>query len=381
MILKKKMLGASYGLIVASVAMFSMTGTANATNESATISLKMDPTQGGLFKEVFQPVDWQVASTIDTADPTIQPMKEANLSHPRGALTFNPNPKMPVCPDDKIGPPPTNLSITVPEAIERCPDSIIGNGFATFALAQQTSLPRDGLILVFNGGLEPSGPLKGRPTVKTYSYSYDTGVGVYSEATLEVDGSLDFAIPQLTADSSVTSLATSIPGEPYSLYVASQNITVDVPAGQDPNFARARCATGTWDYSTEFLLGDRDTLGNPTSPTTTLNESASVGCAGATGKGKFANLKIKGPASVKKGKKGTYKVTVKNTGTATAKSVKLAASGKGVSGKASGGNIAPGKSKTIKVKVKFVKKGKVKTTFKVTGKQARAKTGKKTVKV
>ncbi|HTU13583.1 MAG TPA: CARDB domain-containing protein, partial [Solirubrobacterales bacterium] len=85
--------------------------------------------------------------------------------------------------------------------------------------------------------------------------------------------------------------------------------------------------------------------------------------------------KVKGPKSVKKGKKGTYKVTVKNTGTAIAKGVKIAASGKGASGKASGGNIAPGASKTISVKVKFSKKGRFKVKLRASAKGVAANVG------
>jgi len=356
-------------------AALSLAGPANAAGETTEMNLLMPSAGGSLFKEAAKPVNWRVETQVNAPGATILPMKNANLTMPQ-ELSFTPDPDMPVCGDDKIGPPPTNVSITVPEAIERCPDSIIGNGLATFALAQQTALGRDGVMIVFNGGLQ-----NGNARLKVYAYSYDTGVGLYTEAVLQDDGSLDFAIPQLTADSSVTSLNLNIPGETTSLFVASQDITVTLPPGDDPLYAQATCKTNSWSWGGEFLLGQRDTLGNPTSPTTTLTNSGATDCVGATGKGKFANLKIKGPASVKKGKKGTYKVKVKNTGTATAKSVKLKVTGKGVSGKASGGNIAPGKSKTIKVKVKFAKKGKIKTTFKVTGKQASAKTGKKTIRV
>jgi len=372
-------LAASFGLGV--VLLCSAAGSAAATNESAVISMKMDPLQGGLFKEAPKPVNWQIGTEITTADAEIQPMKQANLSLPDGSLTFNPDPDMAVCQDSEIGPPPTNVSITVPEAIERCPDSIIGNGTATFALAQQTSLPRDGVMIVYNGGRQQSGPLKGRPRVKIYAYSYDTGVGVYSEAALSKEGSLDFAVPQLTVDSSVTSLNLNIPGVPTQLYVESQDLTVDIPAGDDPDYAQARCATGSWRYGAEFLLGDRDTLNQPTSPTTILNETAVEPCSGANGKAKLASLKVTGPGSVETGKKGTYKVTLKNTGTATARSVRLEVTGKGVSGKAGGGNIAPGKSRTVTVKVKFARKGLARVSFKATAVRTASKTGKVRINV
>lgn len=51
-------------------------------------------------------------------------------------------------------------------------------------------------------------------------------------------------------------------------------------------------------------------------------------------------MKVKGPKAVKSGQKGTFRVTVRNTGTASAKKVKVTASGAG-NGSASGGKIKP----------------------------------------
>jgi len=378
--LTRRFTQAVLSMCLAAVGLFAFAGSANAAGETATIGLKMDPLKGGLFKEAFKPVNWQVETKINVPDgaATIEPMKESNLSLPGGSLTFNPDPSMPVCPDDKVN--ATTVSVPVETIIAACPNSVIGNGTAIFALAQQTSLPRDGVMIVFNGGLQKSGPLKGQPRIMVYAYSYDTEVGVYTEATLAKDGSLDFPIPVLTADSSVTSLNLAIPGVPTTVDFPAKGITANLPAGQDPNYAQAKCPTGSWDYAAEFVLGDRPE-GLPPGPTTTLNETSVQPCTGAAGKAKFAGVKVKGPSKAKRGKKTTYKVKIENNGTATAKKVKLKVTGKGVSGKASGGNIAPGKSKTIKVKVKFKKKGKIKTTFKATAAKTKAKAGKKKIKV
>jgi len=341
----------------------------------------MDPISGSLFKDSFKPVNWQVATAITVPDgaATISPMKVADINNPNGQLTFNPSSKMPVCADSAIG--PGLVSIPVEQAVAKCPNSIIGNGLAKFALAQQTALPRDGVILLFNGGKQTTGPLKGQPRIKLYAYSYDTGVGLYTESALSKSGLLNFAVPPLTADSSVTSLNLNIPGKPESLYVVSKDITVNLPAGQDKNYAQARCSGSAWAFKGTFQLGSRNTADEPTGPTTTVSSDSSTPCSGAAGKARFGGLKIKGPSSVKQGKKGTFKVTVKNSGTATAKSVKIVASGKGAKGKGTTGQITPGTSKTVKVKVKFTKKGKVKVKFKATASKTNAKTGSKSVKV
>jgi len=369
---------ASFG-IAASMSL-ALAGSASATNESATIGMKMDPLAGGLTRDSYKPVNWQIETVISTPDATIEPLKESNLSLPDGSLTFNPDPKMPVCGDDKIN--ASSVSVPVETAIAACPNSIIGNGRATFALGQQTAISRDGVILVFNGGLQKSGPLKGQPRIMVYAYSYDTGVGVYSEAALSRKGDLDFKVPQLTADSSVTSLSLNIPGKEESLYVASLDKTVKLPTGQDNTYAQARCATGKWNYGAQFLLGDRNTAGEPTSPTTELNETGVQTCSGSGGRSgvKFAGLKIKGPGSVKAGQSGTFKVTVKNTGKKTAKGGKVTVSGKGVKGTAKFGKLRKGKSTTIKVKVRFSSKGKIKANFKASA-SGSSKTTTKTVKV
>ena len=85
-------------------------------------------------------------------------------------------------------------------------------------------------------------------------------------------------------------------------------------------------------------------------------------------------MSVKGPAKVKKGKKATYKVKVTNSGNADATGVKVKVKGKGVKAKKKVGKIPAGKSKTVKVKLKPKKPGKVKLTFKVTSKNAGGKT-------
>jgi len=375
----KRFIAVIASLALTAFAALSLAGSANAANETAESSLKMDPISGTLYKEAFKPVNWQVETKIlvPAGATTIEPMKVANLSNPTGLLTFNPDPDMPVCLDTAIG--PGLVSIPVEQAIAKCPDSIIGNGLAKFALAQQTALPRDGVELVFNGGIVASGENKGLPRIKIYAYSYDTGVGLYTEAVLKKNGDLFFNIPPLTADSSVTSLNLSIPGKPESLYVVSKDITVNLPAGQDKNYAQAKCPGSSFPFAAQFLLGDRNTAGEDTGPTTTLNNTSNTACTGAAGAAKFS-LKLKGPSVVKLGKKGTFKVTVENTGTASAKGGKITASGKGVKGSAKLPTVAPGASKTVTVKAKFSKSGKIKTKFKVAAGKA-SKTISKTVKV
>ena len=98
-------------------------------------------------------------------------------------------------------------------------------------------------------------------------------------------------------------------------------------------------------------------------------------------KAKIGKVSLKGPAKAKKGKKATYKVKVTNSGNAAATGVKLKVKGKGIKAKKSVGKIAADKAKTVKVKLKFKKPGKVKLTFKVTSSNAGGKTVKRKIRV
>jgi hypothetical protein len=101
----------------------------------------------------------------------------------------------------------------------------------------------------------------------------------------------------------------------------------------------------------------------------------------STTRARIGKVTVKGPASARKGKSATYSAKITNSGSAVAKGVRLKVSGRGISFDASVGKIAAGKSRTVKVKLKPRKTGKVKVTFKVTSSNAGSKTVKKTVTV
>jgi DNA-binding beta-propeller fold protein YncE len=96
---------------------------------------------------------------------------------------------------------------------------------------------------------------------------------------------------------------------------------------------------------------------------------------------RIGKVTVRGPASARKGKTATYSAKITNSGSAVAKGVRLRVSGRGISFNTSVGKIAAGKSRTVKVKLKPRKTGKVKVTFKVTSSNAGSKTVKKTVTV
>ncbi len=98
-------------------------------------------------------------------------------------------------------------------------------------------------------------------------------------------------------------------------------------------------------------------------------------------KAQISKVAVSGPKKVKKGKKATYKIRVSNSGREAAKNVRVKIAGRGIRSNKFVGSIAAGSTRTVKVKLRPKKKGKIKTTFKVTSGNAGNKTVKKTIRV
>jgi len=299
--------------------------------------------QGSLYKEVKKPVNLSLNADITpgAGDTTLLPLMEASFNLPTD-LSFNPDPNMPVCTEVNAG----NSNFSGATAISLCPNSIVGDGTANIMLAGQVAaLITDPELTIFNGGVDSSGG----GVLAIHAYSASTNAGIFMSGAIQ-NGTLDVLIPRLTADSATSTFTLNIPGT----------------QGQDKGYAEATCKTGTYTSSATLTLGNRSSGGVVSNETSLTTDPTTTDCVGLAGKAKLS-AKVKGPAKVKSGKKGTFKVTLKNTGTASAKSVKVKASGGG-KGSASGGTIKPGTSKTVKVKVKVTgKKGKkVTVKFKTT---------------
>lgn len=157
--------------------------------------------------------------------------------------------------------------------------------------------------------------------------------------------------------------------------VDTAKIQCKLDAGAFADCTSPKTFTGLTDGTHTAIFRAMDAAGNqdPTPATSTFTVNATIY------KAKIGKVRIMGPSKVKKGKKATYKVKVFNSGNADATGVQLQV--KGIKAKGKVGTIAVGKSKTVKVKLKFKKPGKVKLTFKVTSSNAGGKTVKKTITV
>jgi len=328
------------------------TGMANAANPTADATVSVEG-QGSLYKEALKPVKLSLTTNITppAGATTLLPLLISDTLLPP-EVTFVPDSKMPVCTAVNEG----NADFPPETARNLCPDSILGDGTSKLYLAQQVAAPIiDPVQTIFNGG-------GGKIAIQAYSASTNHGIFLTGEIK---NGHLTLSVPRLTADSAV--------------YFSQLNIPGDI--GQDSGFVQATCKTGTYTSSAEIKLGKRDAAGTISNQLTLESAPKDQACTGLAGKAKFS-LAVKAPAKVKSGKKGAFKVTVTNKGTASSAKGKVTASGAG-KGSASLPAIKPGAKKTVTVKAKVTgKKGKkVTVKFKATGGSGVSASGKAKVKV
>ena len=165
----------------------------------------------------------------------------------------------------------------------------------------------------------------------------------------------------------------------------SNNVSVMLGDGSGIFGPKTDFATGETPYA--VISDDFNRDGMPDLATANFEAntvSVLLGGGGSKPSGKKARIgrvKVGGPAKVRNGKKATYKVRITNSGNARANGVELKVKGKGVRAKKTVGRIAAGKTRTIKVSLKFKKPGRIKAAFRVTSKNAGGKTVKKKIRV
>lgn len=327
-----------------------LAGNANAADESVELSFEAGPISGNLFRETDRPIDARLRIQVKVPEGATRmtPMINSRVDFPE-EITFDPDPKVtPPCPASKVG-PQINLAQGVAGVVSICPRSVIGTGVATIKLAQLMSAElQDPQLVLFNAGRTS----EGRPKITIYGYSKNAGSGLLMDGFLAPDGKLDIAIGTLPFDSAVSDFTIGIPGEALPVIPGTGPGGGDEVVGQDPTYLLARCSSGTWKANGEFSFATRNqSTGELTSSITELDSNeASLPCQGLKGKPVLAPMTIK-----KKGQKGsvrTFSVTVRNRGTATARSLKLKVTGDG-RGNAGVGKIPAGLKRDVKVTVRL----------------------------
>lgn len=318
---------------------------ADADQESATANIEMAPLTGTLFRESPRAVNWRVEAEVASPWPEVQqvlPLKRIRVTFPV-EMSFNPDPRMPVCPDSKVGPAPVNMSVSPETILARCPKSVLGNGTAELFLARGNLADgpflKDGVLIIFNGGRNRDGSA----SLKVYGYSELLGIGVYIEGKMRRNR-LDVVIPYLTADSSVGRFNLNIPGTD-SPFPARR--------GLDPGFVRATCANGTWNGFASFILGNRDLSGNPSGPESVVDAPpVSKSCSGVKGSPRLRVTRATRLRYSPKLARSTYSVTLRNAGTATARGFRLRARGRRLGGLTRVAAIRPGAVRKVRIVVR-----------------------------
>ncbi len=145
--------------------------------------------------------------------------------------------------------------------------------------------------------------------------------------------------------------------------------------------AGLRVATSSFPNSYDVPIQDDCTTGYiPWTASTTAPTEPPPGAKAK--KARISKVKVSGPAKVRRGSKATYRVKITNSGNDDARVVRIRVNGRGV---VSNGLtvpwIAQRRTNTFKLKLRFKKPGKVRTSFKVTSRNAGGKTVKKKIKV
>jgi hypothetical protein len=98
-------------------------------------------------------------------------------------------------------------------------------------------------------------------------------------------------------------------------------------------------------------------------------------------KARIGKLTVTGPSALKKGKAATYRAKITNSGNAAATGVRLVVSGRGIRLSSPVGRINAGATRTVKLRVRPSRTGRIKATFKATSGNAGSRTVRKTVRV
>jgi hypothetical protein len=96
---------------------------------------------------------------------------------------------------------------------------------------------------------------------------------------------------------------------------------------------------------------------------------------------RIGKVSVTGPARVKRGKTSAYKVRIANSGDAQATGVRLVVTGRGIRINAPVGRIGAGATRTVNLRLRPSRTGRVKATFKVTSSNAGSRTVRKTITV
>jgi len=328
---------------------------ADASDESVTLSMQAEAAEGNLFREAPRAVraSLDIGVTVPPSATVVTPMINSRVKFPKD-MTFHPDPKKtPVC--TKVN-PQASLGSGVTAMVDLCPRSVIGTGTARIHLARSALIPPldDPRLVIFNAGTTA----QGRPKITIYGFSKATGAGVLMSGFLARNGELDIAIGVLPFDSAIADFMLGIPGDPLEIEDDAAPGGIRVVRGQDPAYLRAVCSSGAWKATGRFRFATRnDSTGELTSePVEIESNPFSLPCSGLKGRGRLGALRVIGRPKFRRGKGQTVRVAISNVGTASLNKVTVRITGGGTGRKVLG-RVPPETSRTVPVKVRFPRTG------------------------
>ena len=225
-------------------------------------------------------------------------------------------------------------------------------------------------------------------TSPTVTASLNDGPHTFEVRAIDTAGNSSTVSRSIQVDTIAPTVTISSPAQNSTLTTSSASVSFN--ADEAVSGFECRIDSGAFAPCSSPSSFSGMTAGSHTVQVKATDRAQNTGAAATTSftvntaapsKATINKLSVTGPAKVKKGKKATYKVKVSNSGNANATGVSLKVSGKGVSLNTSIGEVAAGKTRTVKVKLEPKKTGKIKVTFKVTSSNAGGKTVKKTITV
>lgn len=344
---------AMIGFAFAASVLMAMPVGASGANESVNIKTAMDPPGGRLYKEARVPVQSLLEATVSVPDgqPTILPLKRTQIRYDTD-MTFNPNNRVtPVCPDSKIN-SQTNLAVGVSFMVDLCPRSVVGTGVSSIYLARNIAAPlNDPQMVIFNAGRNQNGEAR----IKIYAYSKDTGTGILMNGSLTRRGFMNVFIPVLSFDSAVGYFRFDIPGTGMEVVDPREPDGFKTIRGLDPRYVQAKCSDGKWTTGSTFRLGERNpATGQDIGATSIVDAPAyNDSCQGLRGRPVLNRQRKSFPRQARRGARPMIRVTVRNRGTASARNVRLTASG-GIRGQRRVANVPPGTVRTFSLRPRVV---------------------------
>jgi len=372
-------------LVIALALSFAASGAAGTADEGpngeqVAVSMTIKPRGGPLYRAGSVPVNARidVGVSAPSGQMYVTPTRAGKVRFPDDII-LRPRGSLPACTDAKLN-AAMDLSIPPAEVIAKCPESVIGNGSSTLYLSGMKTAAVQAVMVIFHAGLTS----EGRPRLKLWGYTKNLTAGLLMQGTLRPDNSLKIVVPSLPLKTAIGEYSLNVPGTAPIIYDGKP---VPGSVGLDPSYVKARCGSGEWLLSATATLGKYFDDGRPDGPAYHVPApDFRLPCVGRPGRppggpARIGRVSVNGPGRVKRGRSAIFRVGVSNPGGTALGAGRIVARGRGARGSAALGRVPAGGRRTVPLRVRFARKGRVRVAFTLRGRTGTAKTVTRTVKV